>query len=503
MKPKVTRACPRHPHRLLFVLACMAAAGGPAWAQSGPGLRVATSIDGQISTVVNSAQGGRDSPEVVAEVRPGISVSSRAGRVVGSLTYGLQLQQRSRNSDADDSVQHNLAAQFSAEAIERWLYVDASAGISQQLKDPYGVRSSGDSSAGSSNRQMVATAALSPYVRGVVGGSVAYELRLNAAGTNARRSIQNDSSTWGGSFNLSSQVGRVGWGLVATTQETDFRASTNTRNDRVFATLSWLPDPDFTLGLRGGEESSDVGTPVQQRFTTYGGSVTWRPSPRTRAQADYEKRFFGDSYRVVVDQRMSNATLSISSSRSDSSSSSVSRGAVTALQLQELILAATISDPVQRQQQALADLQLAGVDPNQIIIVSALNSAVSIVESHAVTFGYSGRNLSFGAQAYLSRNQVIDRTLSVSQEPVEQHGWLLNLGYRLGPTTSATLSGGRQDTRATATRAGTNYKSVSANLGMQLGRNASASLGARYGVFNSRTEPYREAAITAAAAYRF
>lgn len=501
MERQAAHARARRPSRTLPVLAAMAAACLPAWGQSGPGLRVGTSIDGSLSTVVNSAQGGRDSPEVVAEVRPGISIASRAGRVVGTLTYGLQLQQRSRNNDADDNVQHNLSAQFSAEAVERWMYVDATAGISQQLKDPYGSRATGGP--GTSNRQPVASATLAPYIRGVLGGSVSYELRLNAAGTNARRSIEGDSSTWGGAFNLSSQVGRIGWGLVATTQETDYRASTNTRNDRVYASLSWLPDPDFSVGLRGGEEASDVGTPVQQRFSTYGGNLTWRPSPRTRAQVDYEKRYFGDSYRVVIDQRMSNATLAFSSSRSDSSSSFVSRGALSALQLRELALAATITDPLLRRQQALADLQLAGIDPSEVIVISTLNSAVSIVESHTLSFGYAGRNLSFGAQAYLSKNQVIDRSLSVNQEPVEQHGWQANVGYRLGPTTTFTLSGGRQDTRATATRAGTNFKSLSASLGTQLGRNATASLGARYGVFNSRTDPYREAALTAAAGYRF
>lgn len=496
------RACRPHPAaRWLAVwLACAAV---PAWAQSGPGLRVAASIDSSLSAVVNSRLGGRDAAEVVAEVRPGLSISSRSGRVVGSLTYGLQLQQRSRNSESDDGVQHNLQAQFSAEAVERWLYVDGSAGISQQLKDPYGVRGTGDSAAGSSNRLEVATASLSPYVRGILGGSVTYELRLNAAGTNARRSIDNDSTTWGGAFNIGAQVGRYGWGLVATTQESDYRRAGNTRNDRVYGTLSWLPDPDYTLSVRGGEEASDVGTPLEQRFTTYGGSFGWRPSPRTRAQLDYEKRYFGDSYRVLVEQRMSNASFSISSSRSDSTSSSVSRGAITALQLQEAILAATITDPGLRRQQALADLQLAGIDPTQIIIISSLNSAVSIAENHAITFGYSGRNLSFGAQAYLGKNRVIDRNTPGNQEPVEQFGWQANLGYRLGPTTSFTLTGGRQDTRATSQRAGTNLKTVAASLGAQLGRNGSASLGARYSVFNSSTDPYREAAITASAGYRF
>lgn len=479
--------------------ATVAAQGTP----SGPGLRFGASIDGQASYVVNSRLGGRDGGEFVAEVRPAFSLASRAGRVVGSLSYGLSLTQRSRNSDADDAVQHNLAAQFSAEAIERWMYVDGGASISQQLKDPYGARSAGDSAAGANNRLEVATASVSPYVRGQIAGALSYELRLNAGATNARRSIVNDSSSWGGALNVTSRAGLLGWGLQVSSQETDYRASRTTRNDRITLSGNWIPDPDLTLTVRGGEESSDAGSLEQERTTNWGGGFTWRPSPRTRAQLDYDKRFFGDSYRVALEHRLSQTSFSLTSSRSDSGTSYGSQPAVTALQLREAILAATISDPVLRQQQALSDLQLAGIDPSLILIPAQLSSAVSVVESHGLNVGYTGRRISLGMQAYLSKSRVFDTVSPINAEPVEQHGWTFSASYRLNPTTNVFLNGGRQDTRATATRAGTNLKSVSVNLGTQLGRGATANVGARYSVFNSSTEPYREAAVTAALGYRF
>jgi len=507
MKPKAAHASHRPMHHPGWRVAVLLVAAGvaPAWAQSGPGLRFSTSIDGGLSTLVNSRQGGRDSPDVVVDVRPGFSISSRAGRVVGSLSYAMLLSQRSRNSESEDSVSHNLSSQFSAVAIDRLMYVDGSASISQQLKDPHGARSASNSSAGSNNRLEVASASLSPRLEGRLGGGVTYELRLNAGANNARNSIENDSSTWGGALNVASQVGVMGWGLVVSSQESDFRATRSTRNDRAYASLSWLPDPDLSLSVRGGEESTDVGAAEQQRSTTYGGNVTWRPSTRTRLQVDAEKRHFGDSYRVTLDHRMSNFSVAAASSRSDSSASYGTRGAITALQLREAILSATITDPLLRRQQALAYLQAVGIDPDLIVVPASLSSSVSVLESHTLTLGYAGRKLSLGLQAFRSSTRGIDTDFltPVQREPLEQQGWTATLGYQLSPNVSFDLTGGRQDTRATATRGATNLKNLSATLGMKLARNASASLGARYSVFNSSTEPYREAAITAAAGYRF
>lgn len=487
----------------LLLAAVMPMIPSAALAQSGPGLRFGYGVDGQTSYVVNSRLGGREGGELVTEVRPGFSVASRTGRVVGSLSYGLTLRHRSRNDQADDDVQHSLTAQFSAEAIERWMFVDAGASISQQLKDPYGARGTGGSAAGSSNRQEVATASLSPYVRGLLGGRLSYEVRLNASGTNARDSITSDSSTWGGSVSLSGQHGLLGWGLQATSQETDYRASRSTRDDRVNLSANWIPDPDWVLTVRGGEESTDVGGTTAQRTATWGGGVTWRPSTRTRLQFSGEKRYFGDSYSAVIEHRMHQVSFSLVSSRSDSGTNYGSQPAVTALQLQEALMAAAFPDPALRQQAALAFLQSIGRDPSDIVVPAFVNTAVSVIDSHSVNFGYSGRGLSFGAQAYMTKSRIVDSLLPVPAEPVEQRGWNMTAGYQLGPEASVSLSGGLQETLATATRAGTKFKTLQANLGMRLGRNATASFGARYSVFNSINEPYREAAITAALGYRF
>jgi hypothetical protein len=58
-------------------------------------------------------------------------------------------------------------------------------------------------------------------------------------------------------------------------------------------------------------------------------------------------------------------------------------------------------------------------------------------------------------------------------------------------------------TKATSIQGGNDLKSASLTWTEQLGRQASVSLSARYTVFNSATDPYREAALTAALLSRF
>jgi uncharacterized protein (PEP-CTERM system associated) len=381
--------------------------------------------------------------------------------------------------------------------------VDLSASISQQLANPFGVQAAPGSSVGDSNRLEVGTASISPYTRGVLGGAVSYEVRLNASTTNARRSIVADSSTWGGSLGLSSLLAgtALGWGFNASSQESEFRTGRRTRNDRYSGSLSYIPDPDVTLSLRAGQESTDVGGPVQQRFDNWGGGITWRPSPRTRVQFDGEERFFGNSYRALIEHRMSQTSFLLSSSRSDNQGGAAAVP-VTNLALQEFQLASSVPDPVQRQQLALALLQAAGLDPNAVAFVGFINTGVTVSENHTLSMAYTGRRLSGNVQAFASRTKVIGSQLA-NNEPVQQQGLTGTLGYRLAPDLSLTALGSYVRTQATATRAGTSLKSASLSLASQLGRRTSGNVSARYSVFNSSTDPYREAALTAALNHRF
>jgi uncharacterized protein (PEP-CTERM system associated) len=472
-----------------------------AWAQA-RNQSYGAAIDTRLSYSVNSRLGGRDAGEWLGEVTPSISLSSRSGRVVGSLEYGLTIVERSRNEPSSETV-NRLSANFSAEAVPRHLSIDGSASISQQSRSPFGLQLANTSVVDNPNRVEVGTASISPALRGVLAGSISAEARLNLSTVNTRRSLVGDNTQTGGSLSLSSTVPGtlVSWGLSARTTETDFRVGRSTRGDNVTATLGWQADADLSLSARGGSESQNVQDLDTQRTSTWGVGATWRPSPRTRLQANLDDRYFGRGYSIVADYRMPRSSLSWSSNR-DSSNNFSNVAPVTQFQLLMALLAAEFPDPTVRE--AVVRERLAGADPSTVVIPGFVNQAVSVAERHQLSAVWSGLRLSAGAQAYRSTTTVIDAAASaVAREPVRLNGYSANVSYRLTPTSSISASGSRQMTKATSAQAANDLKSATLSYSEQLGRRTNASLSARYSVFNSIATPYREAAVTASLSMRF
>ena len=497
---------------LPLAVALVALGFGGAQAQDVGGGRttsLSTSIDTQLTYLVSSRTGGLDGGEFVAVLRPGLQLSSRSGRVVGSLNYTLGLTYRSQSSGSE-SVQHQLSSSFSAQLVERWMYLDGSASVSQQTLSAFGQQSATGSPQDNSNRVEVANVSLSPYVRGVFGSAITYEARLMANATNARRSITADSSGTSASVSLSSAFSgtALGWGLTALTQTSDFRAGRETQSERYSASLSFMADPELSLAARGGQESTNVANTSKTTFNNWGGNVTWRPTDRTRAQLDIDERYFGRAYRLSLDHRLASSSVQFSSSRDASDGSgSNSNGTGQRRTLYQVYFdqfASLQPDPVLRDLLVLGFLRAQNLDPNAIVPGGFLNTAVTVQQRHQLTLSYSGLRMAGSAQAFASSSRVIDAAaVTPANQNTRQWGYLTNASYRLSPDATLALTGSRLLTQGTDTRTGTNLKSLSLSLSSQLARRTSASLSARYSVFTSATDPYREAGITASLSQRF
>jgi uncharacterized protein (PEP-CTERM system associated) len=461
-------------------------------------------LDTRLSYNVNSRLGGLDGAEWIGEVTPSVSLSSRSGRVIGSLNYGLSLIERSRNEPGSEAV-NRLSANFSAEALPRHLYIDGTANIAQQSTSAFGIQSAAGSASANPNRNEVGTATLSPVLRGVLGGAVFAEARLKLAAQNTNNTLQGDNVQTSGSVALSSALPGtlVTWGLSAQVQETDYRVGRTTRNETATATLAWQADADLALTARGGTESQNAQDIDTRRTGSWGVGVSWRPSPRTRLQADVDDRYFGRGYRVSADYRLPRTTFSWASNRDTSASG----GTIEPISLFEQFMsvyATDIPDPVAREAAVRELIAALGLDPTTIVRPGFVSSAVSVAERHQFSWAWAGVRLSFGAQAYRSTTTVVDNTVSAFERaPTRLNGYSANVSYRLTPTSSITATGSRQMTKATSFQPSNDLKSATLAWTQQLGRRTNASLSARYSVFNSATDPYREAALQGSLVMRF
>jgi uncharacterized protein (PEP-CTERM system associated) len=488
----------------VLTLAVSAAAPLSAGAQNrSSGVSAGVSTD--LSYNVNRRLGGWDGAEWIGRLTPSVSLQSRTGRVVGSLDYDLTLIERSRQEPSSE-ITNRLSARFSAEAVPRHFYIDGSASIAQQSNSAFGLQSVGSSVTDNPNRAEVGTATVSPVLRGVLAGAVSVEARLNATVVNTRRSLVGDNTQTGGSLSMSSALPGtlITWGLSARSTETDFRIGRSTRADSATASLGWQADADLSLSARGGTEAQDVQVFESRRTSTWGVGVNWRPSPRTRLQADLDDRYFGRGYAVVAEYRLPRTSFTWTSNRDTSNGAGNRFESITQFQQFMALFAVDIPDPVAREVAVRELLASLGVDPLQAVQLSFVTAAVSVTERHQLSWAWSGLRLNFSAQASRSTSTVIDAGASdIAREPVQQHGYSANVGYRLSPNRSISATGSRQMTRATLTQSSNDLKSAALTWTEQLGRRTNASLSTRYTVFNSTTDPYREAAITASLVMRF
>lgn len=469
-------------------------------AASGRGLSVSANVQASVTSTADRRADGRNGSDVISQLRPSFFLSSRSGRVVGSLSYSMGLTHHQKAFDGEN-IHNQLNAVFSAEAIERWAYLDVSATISQQAASAYGQQTAADSTRYNSNRVEVGSLNISPYVRGVLGGAVNYEVRLNANGTNGRRSIAADSSSVGESLSLSSVIpgAMIGWGLTANRAKQDYRAGRESTNSRYSASLSFMPDPDLTLDARGGQESNDVASISQTSYNNWGAGLTWRPSPRTRARFQYDDRYFGRGHQILIEHKLASSSVQFSSFRDANNGAGTASQPVTLYQFLGQQLAAQYPDPAERDARIRASL--GNLDPGLLVGGGAIRGAVSITQRNQFVASYGGPRLSGSMQIYSTSSHNVD--VIAAAEDTKQWGYLGSLSYRLTPTAGVTLTGSRMLTQGTDTRAGTELKSATLSWSDQLGRRTSASVSLRYGVFNSTTNPYREGAITASLSQRF
>ena len=467
-----------------------------------------TYTDGTARTGSSSGSAGaRVGGEFATRISPGISISSRSGRVQGNIDYSLSATQYSAQSQAQ-SVQNTLNASLTAEAIERLLYIDARANIARQAISPFGQQSAAGSLRDNSNRTEVSTLSISPYVRRSVGGWAEFEGRLTAGATKARGQSSPDSNQVTGSVSLASAASgsRFGWTLNGVGQRVKFGQGQATDSNRVNGRVTLRPDYDLRLSLGAGYESTNVGGTSKRNTTNWGGGLRWTPTERSVFEADMDRRYFGRSFRVVAEHRTPRTVWRFADTR-DVTSGSDANGVgqpVTLYQLYYALFASSVPDPGARDQFVRDFLRLLGRDGGEFVSGGFLGSAVTVQRRQDLSFAWAGLRTSFSLQAFGSDTRQIDGPGgTLSADRTRQYGYSGTLSHRLTPLSAVNLTGAEQKTLGLGARGGNDLKSLSLGWSTQLGQRTSLGLTARYAVFNSAIDPYREASIAASLSQRF
>lgn len=479
---------------------------GAVLAQGTGGLTISSALTVSESFTDNAEfrAGGKRS-EYVTSVSPSVHVASRTARLQGSLDYSLNAQAYARD-ESRSGFNQTLAAAFTADVIQQTASIDVRAGISQQSISAFGVQAANPQLL-DRNRTEVRTLGISPVLRGRLGESIAVEARSNWTKTAATAAAAPDSTVLAHSLRLSGRAGTFGWSADVADTRIDYgETGREAGNRRLNLGLSYSPNPDWQFSARAGRESDTVRSIDSNSTDTWGGGVSWVPSPRTSINAQYDRRYFGNGHSVQVSHRMVRGLLTFASSRD------VNNGAVSDRTLEYVstyenyfrLLASAFptASPVEIDALVREVLRAQGI---------FIGRAVSVMRRQDLSYALQGVRATVVVTAFRSTTNRLDQATSATDDlsladGLKQHGYTLTGNYTISPTSSLSLS------YSSSSNAGNNVaftglqnslKSLSATLSGRLATRVGYTLSMRHASFDSALTPYTENGGTLTLSFTF
>ena len=263
----------------------------------------------------------REKADLVTEISPRIRIYANQRRLSFLLDYTLQNLIYAGNND-QTTYFHQLFSAGSAELSKQLLFLDASASITQQNLTTTGrgaftnfgsgtfLGGVGDNVNITGERQDVLTYSLSPYLVHSFSDIADVKLRfsydevraLSGQNTTSQATATDSHSmNYFATVNSGSRFNRSPWSLAYSRREVNNNNNNNTDTtfEEVLGTLRLVYTPKLSLlgdvGYQRNQFRSAQGT---RDDIIWDIGARWAPSARTKLEATYGQRFFGDRYSL-------------------------------------------------------------------------------------------------------------------------------------------------------------------------------------------------------------
>ncbi|MDE1947168.1 MAG: TIGR03016 family PEP-CTERM system-associated outer membrane protein [Burkholderiales bacterium] len=461
-------------------------------------------------TLTNNRDLASSNPQgdLVTEVSPGVHLSSRSGRVQGTLDYSLDGFSYARESSRN-AVQHSLSGVGRAELIENHAYVDVHASVAQQALSAYGTQSAGTGLIGN-NQTQVSSLSITPSLRGKVRDWFDVLASVNWATSRSQSTTNGDSNAASANLDLGHRAGKLGWGLNLNHQKTDFIAGSSSYVDQAVARIDYYPRYDTKLTLRGGEQSTNIETGARQGSATWGATATWQPTDHTDVLLTADHQYFGNSHTFSLTHRMPQSIWSYTDTSGVSTPTAAGMGTGGQVPLFQALLALNGGDPfaaLRALQNLPANLS---ANPIGLVPLGFLQSSLTLQRTQTLGVTFNGLRDSITVNALRSQNQQLPGLLAAASGgdiglygAVRQFGLTLGLAHRLTPTSSLNLSASTLATLDAPSQPGSRQRNYSITWSGELGPHLGATLGARRIVFTSLAAPYNETAVVGTLGMKF
>jgi uncharacterized protein (PEP-CTERM system associated) len=491
-------------------LACMAAAGG-ALAQKW-GFTASAGATGTYNHYFGSNQ-SQDGFVTCLTASLGIHGGEGGRLKVNGILGASQLVCVGPGQNNTFSPNVNLAANL--EVIEKFFWVDATASASTSYITPFGPQPA-NQTVQTNNRYISQTYSVSPYIQGVIGSNISYSVRDDNIWTPSSsygNSSAKTPTTYYNNFNaqMSSVVGNGGgWTLQYTRQAYDNGIGTGTYVVQIGRAITYYAvDPQLTVSLRGGYESTDFPAlagsdgallPSQSnQGAIYGAGLNWRPTERTSLNGYWEHQFFGSAYNWQLSHRLPNVALSATFTRGLSSFPQVALAipaGVTVAQFLDAAFTTRIPDPAQRAAAVAAFLAQTGLPPTLASPLNFYATTITLQQTESLSAVWVGVRNTLTFTLFNTQNEAISGSGSVLPPAFQfganntQTGGGVSFSHRMSAVTNFNASVTYTTTKPNNTEGSlsnvrTNNFNAFAAVSTQLTPKTSASVGVSYFNFDT------------------
>lgn len=438
----------------------------------------------------NSSFGVADGESDTAlQVQPRIRMRSEGARVrvngtaaVSAVTYANGTQRRRTDPTAD------ILARL--EAIERLFFVELGYRAAQTSGDVFGAL---PDTASTANTLTTSQWRLSPFVEGQAGADLRYKLRSDNTWTREIGETTADAGA-GGYFgrhggSIEQDPRPFGWRLEA---ERSITRYDNPLEDDVIISLAraianYAVTPEWSIGLRAGQERNNVATGEQARRTLYGAETRWQPTQRTTFNASGERRFFGNAWSLAFDHRRPLLAWSLALNRGvDTTPQSLFDLPATdnVAGLLDAMFTTRYPDPAERARVVADFIERQGLPRATSAPRSLFAPRFSLVTNRRATVSFIGSRHTLTLSGYSIRTEdALDSgpfALGDVTSNNFQRGASAVLSHRLTPLTSLTLTANWSRIRALRSSDVTTEQGLRVQLSTQAGPQTTAVVGGRY-----------------------
>jgi uncharacterized protein (PEP-CTERM system associated) len=457
---------------------------------------------------VNYAPQGETTSDLVTSLSAALTIHGEGKRIKLNGTLGATANINARETQ-NNSIAPNVSLFGSVEAIDDFLFVDASAQASTSFLSPFGPQPAGNVNA-TGNRYVSQNYTVSPYIKGVLGSSnVQYQVRDENAWTVA--SSYGDSSnkvpnTYSNHFSasLSSAANPLGWTAAYTRDYYDNGIAGSASGDAGASTLQtargtigYQVDPQFAVAGRFGYEKNDFPDARGASYdgTIYGAGLQWNPTDRTAVTGFWEHRFFGSSFSWQLSHRLPNSALSASFARGLSSDPQLALAipaGTTVAQIVDAAFATRIQDPVARQIAVEQFLAKTGLPPTLAAPVNFYTTSVQLQTSQSLSYVIIGVRNAITFRVFNTRSESVSGSSDVLPPELQlfenntQTGFGLSYSHQLTSFTSFGANASYSRTRSNDPNSSdirSNNGDFSVNLATKFGPKTSGSAGLTYSLF--------------------